>query len=167
MKTIRGEKMKKYIKPILTILLLQIIIGFIHLVIYNFGHPLTDLLSNVNIPLRVLGVSIFAFIIYFSVGYLFMIAVNKDRTKLKGLEIGLLFLMVIYLAFFLAMYLHFVIYERESIWITYMLLNPLFGTAMYGKMSLNNLNMLWVLSAFVPAIAMGLGIEVCINKGDK
>ena len=159
--------MKKYIKPILTILLLQVIIGFVHLVLYNFGHPLTDILSKSSIPLRVIVISLHAFVIYYVVGYLFMIAVNKDKTKLKGLEMGLLFLIVLYLAVFLAMFLHFMIYERESIWITYMLLNPLFGTAMYGKMSLDNLNILWIVSAFVPPIAMGLGIEVCVNKGGK
>lgn len=159
--------MKKYIRPILTIILLQLIIGFIHLIIYNFGHPLSDLMSKSAIPLRVLVISIYAFIVYFIVGYLYMIATNKDRKKLRGLEYGLLFMIIIYLAVFLAMYLHFVIYERESIWITYMLLNPLFGTAMYGKMSLNNWNMLWVVSSLIPAIAMGLGIELCVNKGVK
>lgn len=159
--------MRKKLRPILFVLFLQIMTGLFHLLLFNFGHPLNELTRHWPFVLKVFIISIYAALAYFVVGILSMVALNFNEKYLKNIEYGLIALMVIFGASFLAMSLHFSIYGRESTWVTYMVLNPLFGTAMYGRVPEGAWSLLWVTSVIVPSLFLYFGQRFALLRSDK
>ncbi len=159
--------MRDKIRPILFILTLQIITGLFHLLLFNFGHPLNEIIRNWSFAVQVLLVSLYAAFIYFIVGILSMIALNFNEDYMRKIEYGLFALMIIFTASFLALSLHFSLYARESTWVTYMVINPLFGTAMYGKVPEGSWSLAWLVSTFLPSIFLYFGQRLAILRGEE
>lgn len=159
--------MREKIRPIAFVFSLQLMVGLFHLLLFNFGHPLNEVIRNWPYALQVITVSIYAALLYFIVGVLSMIALNFNKKYLRGIEYGLFALMVVFTASFLALSLHFSLYGRESTWVTYMVVNPLFGTAMYTKVPEGLRSLAWLVSIFIPSIFLYLGQRLALLRGEE
>ena len=159
------EKNKK--RTFAIILGMHVLLGFIHLLLFNLGHPLTKYTKDLPLFFQVLAVSVFAIIVYMIASYIMMVGLNRDLNKIQYLDQSLIVISLILFVVFLITYAFFVFNEKQSVWLVYSLFNPLFGTAMFNQVKESMWSILWGFSAFAPGIGIIFGTYLSQIKGGK
>ena len=145
---------------------MYLIVGFIHLLMFNFGHPLAKYTKELPVIFQVLASAAYALIIYSGVTYLLMIGLNRNPQMLLGIDKVLAMLTAVLVLVFIVSWGFFMFRSLQTIWLTYTLVNPLFGTLMYNRVPENLWSLAWVFSGFIPAIGIMLGVRCGNKKGN-
>lgn len=159
-KTIKSMK-----KPMLVLVGVHILIGLAHLVIFNLGHPLNPYTKNWPLLAQVLAVSVFAMIVYMIVGYIVMIALNQNSEHMIGIGKALIVFSVVLLLVFVGIYNTFVFNSKQTLWLIYSFVNPLFGTAMYNRMPETMMGIFWLVSTVIPGFGFLTGMVLAVKQG--
>lgn len=157
---------KRIRKPFLAILSLQLTLGFLHLVFFDLGHPLSKYITTLPLALQVLAVSVYALVVYIIAGYLVMVALNKNSDAMQGIGRVLFLLFILFLTVFLSVFALYLYNERQSLWLIYSVVNPLFGTAMYNRVPEALIGLVWSVSSVVPGIGVLIGMIFGVRKGE-
>lgn len=152
-------------KPLFALLGIHGVLGFFHLLFFDLGHPINQYIQNLPVYLQVLSVSLYAFVLYLISGYLLMVALNKNSHHMLGIGKALFVAFVIFVSVFTALYVSFLMNDRQSIWLAYSFFNPLFGTAMYNRMPETIMSLLWAVSTVIPGIGILTGMYLAVRKG--
>lgn len=151
-------------RPFLILLFMHVVLGFVHLLVFNLSHPLFKYTQQLPVYLQVPIISAYALVLYIVVGNLLMIALDRNSDKIEGIDRGLILFTSLFIIVFAALFVAFLFNERQSIWLVYSLVNPLFGTAMYNAMTVDMWNLLWGVSAFIPGIGTIFGMYLSNRK---
>ena len=154
-------------KPLITLLILHMTIGFLHLMFFDLGHPLNKYMANLPFLLQVLSISTYALVLYIIGGYLVMIALNKDEKQMIGIGRVLILMLIVFLSVFLGIFTFYIFNGRQSLWLIYSIVNPLFGTAMYNRVPETLMGLVWSVSAFIPGIGVLIGMIFGVRKGKE
>lgn len=160
-----STSIKNMKKPMFVLLVMHILIGLAHLVVFNLGHPLNPYTKNWPLLAQILVVSLYAMGIYLSVGFIVMIALNKNSDHMQGIGKALLVFSVLFLLVFLGIYNTFIFNNRQTLWLIYSFVNPLFGTAMYNRIPETTMGIFWVVSTVVPGFGFLTGMVLAVKQG--
>ncbi|CAM3704782.1 hypothetical protein ERUR111494_07865 [Erysipelothrix urinaevulpis] len=145
---------------------MYLIVGFIHLLMFNFSHPLAKYTKDLPVIFQVLSSGVYALVVYSGVTYLLMIGLNRNPQLLLGIDKVLTGLTMALVLVFVVSWGFFMFRSYQSIWLSYALVNPLFGTIMYNRVPENLWSLTWVFSGFIPAMGIMLGIRCGNKKGN-
>ena len=151
--------------PLITLFILHLTLGFLHLMFFDLGHPLNQFIAEGSFTLQVISISAYALVLYMLGGYLVMIGLNKDSDQMVGIGRVLVLMMMIFLIFFLIIFTIYMFNGRQSSWLLYSIVNPLFGTAMYNRVPETLIGLVWSVSAVIPGIGVLVGMIFGVRKG--
>lgn len=158
---------KRIRKPLITLFILHLTVGFLHLMFFDLGHPLNQFITNQSLTLQVASISAYALVLYMVGGYLVMIGLDKDSDQMMGIGRVLVLMMMIFLIFFLIIFTFYIFNGRQSSWLLYSVVNPLFGTAMYNRVPEALIGLVWSVSSVIPGIGVLVGMIFGVRKGKK
>lgn len=153
-------------KSLIAMVVLQVSLGLLHMLFIDLGHPLNKTIQTLPILLQVLIISLYALIVYAMAGYLVMVAINRKSSKMIGIGRVLIMMASIFLIVFLGIFSFYMLNGRQSLWLIYSVVNPLFGTAMYNRVPETLMGLLWSVSAVIPGIGILLGMNFGVRKGE-
>lgn len=146
---------------------IHVVINLFVILSYGASHPITPFIRWAPEIVRIIAVSIFAFLLYATVSYFITFIKRGIEDIFEGIDFGALLLFGILLVPFLAFFIANIFLPMNSVWLLYALINPVFGNAFASTTDTSMVNMLWVVSTIIPSLGIVFGMSLRIKHYER
>lgn len=145
------------------VLFIHGVVSLLFLMAYDMGHPLSALLEGRSLWIQVIAVSVFVAVFYSLGGFLLVVSKVDKEVFFRVIPFALISLSVLLLLFYLVYYGYSLLIPSRINWLFYSIINPLFGTYMYALPQAQLFSLVWIVSCFVPSLALCAGIVLAMK----
>ena len=139
---------------------IHVLVSLLTLLLYGMGHPLLTITKGFPVIVRVLLTSVLGFIIYAVLAYFAVLFKRTTEDIHSGIDRASVVLSLILTIMFILIYVLMFLPRPYPLWIAYTAINPLFGNMFFDSMLPNWESFLWIVSAFIPSLAMVFGMSL-------
>lgn len=154
-------KSNKYQKKMtLTFLGIHVMINLLVLLMYGTNHPLNPIIKSLPTLAKIAVTSLFAFGVYAIFAY-FAVLFKRTIDDIEGgIDRASIVLMLILGSVFIVIFALMFLPKTYPLWVIYAGLNPIFANVFFDSMQTNWISFMWVVSAFIPSLAIIFGMSL-------
>lgn len=115
---------------------------------------------------QIIILSLASFVIYTVASYILIVSIGYQKYFVKYIDSVVILFAGVFLIAFVGSFVVDYILKSSSVWLGYGIVNPTFGLLMRQILPANRslLNLVWLISAFIPSLGILLGSYLRLNK---
>lgn len=154
-------------KMIIIVFGIHILINLFLLLAYGTNHPIAPFIKWAPIWMKVILVSVFAFVIYASIAYFVTLVKRGIEDIIYGIDRAVILLISVLMIPFLAFYALMFVPNTPSLWVVYAAINPMFGNLFAETMTKDWQSFLWIVSTVIPSLSILFGMSLRIKHYER